>query len=376
MGVHFVSRLLGWSLLPMLAGCVTPGTPVSAVGPWPYEPHEPRAFLRSRSPTNLPPIARPSPRRAVVVPTIPTRPAVSKPGLTVQSAPVRMTNDFRGVLAVQVFLDRNNLSCGCIDGVMGAKTRSVLKAWQAGHNAPASGEIDAAVLAAAGSLDAALTTHVVSQAEEAALMSVPDTWEGKAAVDRLGYQTILETVAEKYHSTEGLLRRLNPDTPWPNPPAGTALIVPNPFPSSQSRAVRLVIQIPRKAIQAYDAENRLLAQFPCSIAARAEKRPTGELKVINCAPNPDYLFDPKLFAEDPEASRIGRRLIIPPGPNNPVGVAWIGLSLPGYGMHGTPKPEDIGKTESHGCFRLANWNAEKLLRMIVIGMPVTMDWRE
>ena len=88
---------------------------------------------------------------------------------------------------------------------------------------------------------------------------------------------------------------------------------------------------------------------------------------------PDYTFNPEVFPESPEAQAIGHKLMIPPGPNNPVGVAWISLDKPGYGMHGTPNPEQVGRTESHGCFRLANWNAEYLLKLVNIGTPVFVE---
>ena len=105
----------------------------------------------------------------------------------------------------------------------------------------------------------------------------------------------------------------------------------------------------------------MLAHFPCSIAAKVEKRPVGELHVaVVAAPNPNYTFDPAIFTDSPEAQAIGHKLVLPPGPKNQVGVEWIGLDKPGYGMHGTPNPEQIGRSESHGCFRLANWDAEYL----------------
>ena len=90
------------------------------------------------------------------------------------------------------------------------------------------------------------------------------------------------------------------------------------------------------------------------------------------AENPDYTFDPDLFAEDPEAVAIGKKLRIPPGPNNPVGLAWIGLDRPGYGIHGTPAPEDISTTESHGCLRLTNWDALKLVHAVRQDLPVVV----
>ena len=105
-----------------------------------------------------------------------------------------------------------------------------------------------------------------------------------------------------------------------------------------------------------------------------DKRPLGEeLHIAALAPNPNYTFDPVVFPESAEAQEIGRKLILQPGPNNPVGTMWFSLDKPGYGIHGTPKPEEVGRTESHGCFRLANWNAEYLHKLVNVGTPVFVD---
>jgi lipoprotein-anchoring transpeptidase ErfK/SrfK len=136
---------------------------------------------------------------------------------------------------------------------------------------------------------------------------------------------------------------------------------------------RIEIRLEQKTLRAYDADGRLAAQFPCSIAADKTKRPVGEtLRVVVWASHPEYTFDPELFAEDPAAVAIGKKLRIPPGPNNPVGLAWIGLDRPGYGIHGTPSPEDISKTESHGCFRMTNWDALKLVHAVRADLPVVV----
>ena len=110
-----------------------------------------------------------------------------------------------------------------------------------------------------------------------------------------------------------------------------------------------------------------------SIAERVEKRPVGDLQVEVVVKSPNYTFNPELFPESAEAKTLKTRLVLPPGPNNPVGTAWIGLNRSGYGIHGTPKPEDVGITESHGCFRLANWNAEYLRQMVSVGIPVSVE---
>jgi lipoprotein-anchoring transpeptidase ErfK/SrfK len=111
-----------------------------------------------------------------------------------------------------------------------------------------------------------------------------------------------------------------------------------------------------------------------SIARKVEKRPRGELRVTVVIPKPNYTFDPQMYPESAEAKEsLTRKLIVPPGPNNPVGLAWIGLDLPGYGIHGTPEPEKVGRTESHGCFRLANWDAVTLVGLVTVGLPVVVE---
>ena len=133
------------------------------------------------------------------------------------------------------------------------------------------------------------------------------------------------------------------------------------------------VNLTQKWIRAFDANGRLLAHFPCSIGKIADKRPVGELSVAVAVKDPNYTFNPEVFPESEEGRKLGRKLVVPPGPNNPVGVAWIGLSKPGYGIHGTPVPEKVGRTESHGCFRLANWNADYLRQMVRVGTPVWIE---
>ena len=199
-------------------------------------------------------------------------------------------------------------------------------------------------------------------------------WLEKSQQTALDYESILELAAEKGRASPNLVRRLNPDVAWTNVLAGTSVQIPDVTNApTATRAAFVVISLNDKKLQAFDANTNLLAHFPCSIAARIEKRPAGELHVKAIAPNPDYTFNPEVFPESAEARQIKTKLILPPGPNNPVGIAWISLDLPGYGIHGTPNPEKVGRTESHGCFRLANWNAEHLLKLVWVGMPVYVE---
>lgn len=154
------------------------------------------------------------------------------------------------------------------------------------------------------------------------------------------------------------------------------IIVPNITAVTNSRTTKagsIRINLTRKTLQVFDIQTNLLAHFPCSIAKRVEKRPVGDLAITVVARNPNYTFDPDNFPESPEARQKTGKLILNPGPNNPVGSVWIGLNLAGYGIHGTPEPEKIGRTESIGCFRLANWNAEHLFNLVTIGTPVFVE---
>ena len=283
---------------------------------------------------------------------------------------------FAQLLAVQVGLDRQNFSPNCIDGKAGNHTRLAIEAWQLSNGKKPTGTLSPEELAMFGDPDDAVALYTVTEENLAAICVTPKTWKEKSEMPRLGYYSLIELIAEQFHAKEDLLRRLNPNVDWNAVTAGTQVTVPDPIADEvrPAKAARLLVNLTEKYIRAYDAQDKLIAHIPCSIAKNQEKRPSGDGKVITVVPNPSYTYDPALFADEPESKLYnGRKFIIPPGPNNPVGVAWTGLNLPGYGMHGTPKPEDIGKTGSHGCFRLANWNAEKLLNMVTIGTPVKFE---
>jgi lipoprotein-anchoring transpeptidase ErfK/SrfK len=279
------------------------------------------------------------------------------------------------ILDAQIALVRMGISPGSLDGVAGSQTRAALRAFQQKAGLKASGSIDTDTEEHLATGVPALTNYVVAEADLARLLPLASTWLGKSQQERLDYETILECIAEKFYAHPSLIRQLNPGIDWANVTAGTELIVPNAeYPPPAAKATSVKIYIASRYLEAFDAENNLLAHFPCSIAQRVEKRPIGEeLHVAVLAPNPNYTFDPAVFPESPEAQEIGRKLILNPGPNNPVGTVWIGLDKPGYGIHGTPHPEAVGRTESHGCFRLANWNAEYLLRMVSLGTPVSVE---
>jgi lipoprotein-anchoring transpeptidase ErfK/SrfK len=277
-------------------------------------------------------------------------------------------------LEAQIALARLGISPGSIDGVLGPQTRSALIAFQKKQGISPSGLLDANTKPALLISLPATTEYTVTTDDLARLRPVSTTWLGKSEQPRLDFENIVELLGEKAFSHPQLIRALNPNVNWDDLPGGTPVVIPQvQYPSVAGKAAVVKISLQECVLEAFDSESNLLVHFPCSIGRLAEKRPAGELRVATIALNPDYTFDPAVFPESPEAQAVGRKLMIPPGPNNPVGVAWIGLDRPGYGIHGTPAPELVGRTESHGCFRLANWNADYLARLVWIGMPVVVE---
>lgn len=277
-------------------------------------------------------------------------------------------------LDVQVALARQAISCGSIDGVGGHQTAAGLRAFQERAGLDTTGRLDNATRARL-----VLTSHPVKQItlsvdDLASLQPLSKTWLGKSQQTALAYETALELAAERTHAHPNLLKRLNPELDWTKITPTTKITAPDVERTAVlAKPAQLHISLSEKTLQARDEAGNLIVHFPVSIARLAEKRPEGELHVTVVIPNPDYTFDPDVFPESAEAREIGRKLILPPGPNNPVGVAWIGLDRPGYGIHGTPTPEQVGRTESHGCFRLANWDAYTLLEIAYVGLPVVVD---
>lgn len=291
-------------------------------------------------------------------------------GLSARAAPRALPRGWH-IVEAQIALAQRAISPGSIDGVLGAQTRLALRAFQQQAGLPVTGELDEAARQRLTPNGPLFVSYQVTSNDLARLQPLARTWLGKSLQDRLDYETLLELVAEKSRAHPNLIRQLNLHIDWDQVEPGTVLQLPNSqCPAPTQKAAYIEIDLTARTLQAFGADGSLLAHFPCSIGRDVDKRPVGELHVVRVVPDPDYTFDPDIFPESAEGRELGRKLRLPPGPNNPVGTVWIGLDLPGYGIHGTPHPEQVGRTESHGCFRLANWNAEHLLRLAWVGMPV------
>ena len=318
-------------------------------------------------------------------PEIPPAAATGTNGSSTASLPARVSGglSFPGysaafderILQAQIALAALGISSGPLDGLKGGQTRAALRAFQKKEGLPATGELDDATTTRLALTPVSFTNAMVSATDLARLLPLGRTWLAKSEQERMDYETPLEMLSEQTRTNPKLVQALNPQVDWSRFIAGTIVrLIEVPAPAVEKKAAFLRIFIGDRALQAFDENTNLLAHFPCSIASRVEKRPVGEVLHISVvAPNPNYTFDPDVFPESAEARELGRKLILQPGPNNPVGTVWIGLDKPGYGMHGTPVPEQVGRTESHGCFRLANWNAEHLLKLVSLGLPVIVE---
>ena len=277
-------------------------------------------------------------------------------------------------MEAQVELHRRGFSCGSIDGVRGPQSAAALTAWQHNEGLRETGELDEPTRTGLLIADPVFTTHLFTAEELGRRKPAPETWLEKSQRTELYFATALELAAERYHTNPKLIQRLNPDMNWDELLPGMKIKVPAVAPFTTTlKAARVHIHLADNVLEATDETGRIILHCPVSIARMVEKRPVGELAVTVVILNPDYTFDPAVFPESPEAKELGRKLIIPPGPNNPVGLAWIGLDRPGYGLHGTPDPEKVGRTESHGCFRLANWDAVALFGLAWVGLPVVVE---
>jgi peptidoglycan hydrolase-like protein with peptidoglycan-binding domain len=332
-------------------------------------------WWRSNSGGPTGPVTPPAPVFTVASPTKnQPAPIVAAPVLRIPEASSSATRPVQTVLEAQITLARQGISPGSIDGVSGSQTRSALIAFQKKEGIIPSGLLDDPTKRLLLMAQPVMTEYTVTSGDLGRLRPLPRTWPGKSEEDRLDFENILELLGEKAFSSPHLIQALNPKVNWSQMASGTPVTIPRvAYPSVVHKAAFGRISLRECVLEAFDSEGKLLVHFPCSIGRLAATQPAGKLRVTTIALDPNYTFDPAVFPESPEAQTVGRKLILPPGPNNPVGVAWIGLDRPGYGIHGTPAPEQVGHTESHGCFRLANWNADYLARLVWVGMEVNVE---
>lgn len=270
------------------------------------------------------------------------------------------------IVALQVMLDRARHSPGVIDGVVGGNTRRAIRAYQRSIGAEPTGGFDQSLVRRLRLSDqgAILQAYTISKDDvDGPFMSVPSTMTGKAELDRVAFEDPAELLAEKFHMARSFLEKLNPGADFGK--AGTSITVVRAGTDEQLAQVqRIEVDKEAKELRAY-SQGSLVATYPTTVGSNIHPSPNESLKVLAVAPHPTYHFDPSGRTWGPDEA-----LTIAPGPNNPVGVVWIDLSRDGYGIHGTPEPKLIGKTSSHGCVRLTNWDAHELSLAVSKGSTV------
>jgi lipoprotein-anchoring transpeptidase ErfK/SrfK len=279
------------------------------------------------------------------------------------------------VLATQLALDRSGFSPGEIDGRAGRNLQRALAAFQGSHQLPATGQIDDQTwkqLTATGGDVPPLVDYTITDADVAGPFTpdIPRRLPDQSALDALNYRTPLEALGERFHSSPALLQQLNPDATFQR--AGEHLMVPNVVSSSRAPAspasdIKVVVTKSTSALTIEDPSGRILFHAPVTSGSIHDPLPIGTWKVNGVQRNPKFHYNPDLFWD---ATPGDRKATLQPGPNNPVGVVWIDLSKPHYGIHGTPEPSNIGHVESHGCVRLTNWDADRAAQWVKPGTQV------
>jgi lipoprotein-anchoring transpeptidase ErfK/SrfK len=302
-----------------------------------------------------------------------------------------------GILKAQVLLDRAGFSPGAIDARNGENFRKALIVFQQANGLAASGALDEPTWAklTQNISEPVVTTYTIAAGDLKGpfVKEIPKDYRKMAKLKYLGYRGPREALAEKFHMVEDLLTTLNPkasfeqegasilvtnvrqpgeasnEKPAENKSAGKKSRKEKSTKEKSPKVAKLIVDKAEASVRAFAADGSLLAYYPASVGSSEKPAPTGSFKVTKVAPNPTYRYNPDFAFRGQKADKP---VEIASGPNNPVGAVWIALTAKTYGIHGTPHPDKVSKTESHGCIRLTNWDVLALSRMVGKGTVVEL----
>ena len=301
----------------------------------------------------------------------------------------------QSTLHVQVILDHLGFSPGVLDGRQGKSLVAALKGFQEANGLPMTGEANRATLQALYPHRAWRPTQTIALTAEMLagpyVDPLPKDPQLQAKLPALGYRSPMEKLGEMFHTTPAVLLELNSPTTRLVP--GSKVVFPNAVPGSraydpklpeewratlgdlnidaqQPVGAKIVVDKSDEVLRVLDKDGKLVAQFTATMGSSHDPLPIGTWKILGPSYNPPFHYNPDLFWD---AKASAKAALLPPGPNGPVGVVWLDLSKPHYGIHGTPEPSTIGRAESHGCIRLTNWDAARLALMIKPGTPAVFQ---
>lgn len=285
------------------------------------------------------------------------------------------------IVRLQVFLDERNFGPGKIDGTWGYFTEQSRSRYMRVMGIPFDDKWERK-MGLAEAVPTIYTTFTIPSDATRFVGSLPSEVADQAKGKSMPYTSLAEYAAERYHTTEQLLATLNPQTPLSSLRPGVALKVPNVTPfriesiphsskvprPANALARRVIVDTGTRYLEILEGE-RLVALFPITPGSPAHPAPAGNWKIVNAATMPWFRYDEGVLKR---GERTEDFYMLPAGPNNPVGILWMGLSKPGIGIHGTNNPFTIGRAGSHGCIRLANWDAARMPSLVGVGTPVTI----
>ncbi|TCD15361.1 L,D-transpeptidase family protein [Oricola cellulosilytica] len=271
---------------------------------------------------------------------------------------------------VQILLDRAAVSPGVIDGYGGESVEKAIRAFETINGLPVDGTMDEEVWSAlqANTGDTIVSYTITEEDLTDIVEPLPEDYAELAELDWLGYTQVDEKLAERFHMDVEFLHALNPGADFASP--GAQIWVADPGEDAEVDVARIVADKSLSRLLVYDSADKLVLSYPVTIGSEQTPSPSGTHEVVAVAIEPTYSYNPdKNFQQGDN----DEPLTLPPGPNGPVGLVWIDLSKPTYGLHGTPEPAEIGKTSSHGCVRMTNWDASELAHLVSSGIEVSFE---